>query len=50
VKDITQSIINMSDAKSVLYDVPREGLVWRLIDNPTISFKAINPNFLLKFE
>jgi len=33
--------------KSVLADIPREGIVCRSGD---ISFKVINPNFLLKYE
>ncbi|MDD5015469.1 MAG: RNA ligase family protein [Atribacterota bacterium] len=47
VKDVVQALVKMSDGKSQLADVPREGLVFRLIENPNISFKVINPNFLL---
>lgn len=45
---IIQEMITMSDAHSQLFATPREGLVWRLNSNPLISFKVINPNFLLK--
>jgi len=44
---IVQEIVKMSDGKSVLLNIPREGIVWRLVDNPQVSFKAINPTFLL---
>ena len=47
VKDVVQALVKMSDGKSQLADVPREGLIFRLIENPNISFKVINPNFLL---
>ena len=30
-------------------DVPREGIVVRLIENPNVSFKIINQEFLLRF-
>ena len=50
VKDVVQALVKMSIGKSQLADVPREGLVFRLLTNPNISFKAINPEFLLKYE
>lgn len=31
------------------YKTPREGIVIRKYDDPSISFKVINPNFLLKY-
>ena len=53
------SIVEMSRGKTVLLDVPREGIVIRpkkdIYDNQIegmvgnrISFKAINPDFLIK--
>lgn len=55
------SIVEMSKGKSKLADIPREGIVIRPIetiyDNTIegmvgnrISFKAINPDFLLKYD
>ena len=46
-------IIEMSRGKSVLNKkIQREGLVWRCIEDgqKIISFKVINPDFLLKFN
>jgi hypothetical protein len=39
----------MAKGKSKLADIPREGLVVRNYDK-RISFKIINPDFLLKYE
>ena len=44
------TIVKLSEGQSKLAKVPREGIVIRKIDNSHISFKAINPNFLLKFD
>ena len=49
VKDVVQALVKFSTARSLMADIPREGIVVRLIDNPNVSFKAINPEFLLKF-
>lgn len=46
-------LVSMATGTSVKADVPREGLVFRLKegeDGRKISFKAINNEFLLKFE
>lgn len=48
-------LVRLSAGKSVLYDVHREGIVIRPLKEKTgaagrISFKAINPDFLLKYE
>lgn len=40
-------MVNHATGNSELADVPREGLVWRNYDK-NISFKVINPEFLLK--
>jgi len=50
-----QSLVALSEGKSVLFDVYREGIVIRpLIEkrdmSGRVSFKVINPTFLLKFE
>lgn len=43
-------LVNMSKGKSALADVCREGIVVRTMDDPRVSFKVINPDFLLKFD
>lgn len=45
-------IVEKSNGKSVLADIPREGIVVRCIENGKkyFSFKAINPDFLLKYD
>lgn len=50
VKDVVQVMVKMSSDKSKLADIPREGVVWRLIENPNVSFKVINPSFSLKYN
>lgn len=41
-------IVSMADSKSVLSNTPREGIVVRNYEHD-ISFKVINPTFLLKY-
>lgn len=42
-------MLNMADGNSVLNpDVKREGLVWKSIFDPNISFKTISNEYLLK--
>jgi hypothetical protein len=49
-QEIIEEITQMSIGKSVLHpEIWREGLVFRLKNNPDISFKKINPEFLLKY-
>jgi len=43
-------VLAMSDGISVLANVPREGLVWKCEQDPSISFKAISNKWLLKNE
>ena len=47
-----QELVEFSKGKSVLADIPREGVVVRCIENgqKLLSFKVINPEFLLKYE
>ncbi len=45
--DTIDEMVENAQGKSTLYDTEREGKVWRDIDN-NISFKVINPKFLLK--
>ena len=47
-----EEIIEYSKGKSTLLNIDREGIVVRCIENGNkiLSFKAINPNFLLKNE
>ena len=48
VSEIVQYLTNMSEGNSVLLPRKREGIVVRLVDNPRVSFKVINPQFLLE--
>jgi RNA ligase (TIGR02306 family) len=47
-----ESLIKYSNSKSVLSDILREGIVVRTVDQDKkrISFKVINPEFLLKYN
>lgn len=47
-----QELVEFSRGKSVLADIPREGVVVRCIENgkKVLSFKVINPDFLLKYS
>ena len=47
-----QELVEFSKGKSVLADIPREGVVIRCIENgqKLLSFKVINPDFLLKYN
>ncbi len=45
-----KSIVDMSEGFSELYKTSREGLVFRRVFNDKISFKVINPKFLLKHD
>jgi hypothetical protein len=47
-----QEILEFSENKSTIANIPREGVVIRCIENgkKVFSFKAINNNFLLKYE
>lgn len=47
-----QQAVELSKGKSLLADIPREGIVVRCIENgkKLLSFKVINPDFLLKYS
>ena len=47
-----QELVELSKGKSVLDDIPREGIVVRCIEDgkKILSFKVINPDFLLKYN
>lgn len=45
--DTIDKMVEDAEGKSTLYKTEREGKVWRDTDN-NISFKVINPKFLLK--
>ncbi len=47
-----QALVEFSKGKSVLADIPREGVVIRYIEDgkKLLSFKVINPDFLLKYN
>lgn len=42
-----RKMVDYSEGNSVLYKTKREGIVVRLNENPRVSFKVINPKFLL---
>jgi hypothetical protein len=50
------TLVNRAIGKSVLADIPREGIILRPLTEINdyrlgrVSFKSINPDFLLKFE
>ena len=46
-----KDLVEFSKGKSTLKDIPREGVVIRCIENgrKLLSFKVINPDFLLKY-
>jgi hypothetical protein len=48
IKDVVQFMVELSKGNSKLFNRNREGIVIRLKSNPKISFKVINPNFLLE--
>ena len=48
LKDVVNALVNDSEGTSKLYNTEREGVVWRLNENPHISFKVISPKFLLQ--
>lgn len=47
-----QELVEFSKGKSILASIPREGIVVRCIENgkKILSFKVINPDFLLKYD
>lgn len=47
---VIQNIVDEAVGKSVLNNTMREGIVLHHIDNPAIHFKAINNEWLLKYE
>ena len=50
VPEIIKELVNLSTGKSTLNkNIWREGIVVRLKENPNISFKTVNPEFLLKY-
>lgn len=40
----------LSEGTNLITDKPREGIVLRAKDDPSISFKFINPKYLLKYD
>lgn len=47
-----QELVEFSKGKSTLVDIPREGVIIRCIEDgkKLLSFKVINPDFLLKYD
>jgi RNA ligase (TIGR02306 family) len=45
-----QDVIDLSEGSNLLTDARREGVVLRAKDDPTISFKYVNPKYLLKHD
>ena len=50
VKEVVDFMVNLSQGDSQLLKRKREGVVIRLVSNPSISFKVINPYFTLENE
>jgi hypothetical protein len=48
IQEVVRYMVEKSRGKSTLADRNREGIVVRLCHNPKISFKVINPDFLLE--
>ena len=48
VHEVIKALVEMSKGDSVLFKRKREGLVFRLVEDPSISFKVINPEFSLE--
>lgn len=49
LKETIDEMVEDAKGKSLIYDTLREGKVWRTLDGGNlISFKVINPDFLLK--
>lgn len=47
-QEIINTVVEMAEGTSKLYNTEREGVIWRLVQNPYVSFKAISPKFLLQ--
>jgi RNA ligase (TIGR02306 family) len=45
-----EDIISMADGESMLCNRPREGIVFRLLEDSSISFKAISNSYLLNYK
>lgn len=43
-------VVELASGKSEIDGLPREGLVFRSVKNPQISFKAVDPNFIMKYH
>ena len=50
LKDTVDEMVDISKGKSTLFNVLREGIVIRCINDHKKSFKTINPEFLLKYD
>ena len=48
--DSVDELIAYSAGESKIDGLPREGVVFRSIKNPTKSFKAVDPEFLIKYH
>lgn len=42
-----QGLLAYADGKSIIEDVPREGIVWKSVNDPNVSFKVISNQWLL---
>lgn len=45
-----QDVLDMADGKSMIANVPREGLVFRSEQDSSVRFKVISNSYLLKYE
>lgn len=48
ISKVVSALLKMANGKSVLKERLREGLVFRLNSNPSISFKVVSPEFSLE--
>ena len=50
VSDVVKAMVKLSTAESTKAKIAREGIVVRLLENPNVSFKVINPIFALEYD
>ena len=50
ILDTCDEMVAMAADEAVKYGGMREGIVWRSEQNPQFSFKAVDPNYLLKYH
>ena len=48
--DTVDELVEYAAGASEIDGLPREGIVFRKVEDPTFSFKAVDPGFLLKYH